>query len=346
MGCFNSTCLISRLPITAGDALYVIPMRSNEYPSINYGAETNYHLLCAPFQAEYDDYGFFENVKSQKAFDVLLKICDSKDIDELKDKYRADNRSRIKEQKNNSWTFAFVLKDVYESMAKPQKGFATWGSETWSGEHSFLVNFGFIKDEKETGDQRYREAWHHPLLPGFELWSDGWSSEKKLNGKKLESLYHVSDLLKFISKTFPGVELKFNKKILDYPPQYKDYFDRAEKLVENEHIVKELIAAYISKGQTEEQARESALFLTEIRSSRSGLDKHYGTALEGLFDWSDKEYVGGLHFITKIHELHYNLTPQIYHSQEYDYGIHSFVNKVVAKSIKKLKTKQDEWENE
>lgn len=59
MGCWNNTCGLTNLPIIAGDAVYVFPIKERDISEYRSHCETTafYEPMMTPFTAEYDDYG-------------------------------------------------------------------------------------------------------------------------------------------------------------------------------------------------------------------------------------------------------------------------------------------------
>lgn len=67
MGCWNETCLLSRLPIACGQEIvcvFIAPV--NAWPGTVY-ADSQYVPLSLPFKGRYDDYGRIEDVEYDEA---------------------------------------------------------------------------------------------------------------------------------------------------------------------------------------------------------------------------------------------------------------------------------------
>lgn len=85
MGCFNVSCLISKLTIQIGDSCYLLPLIRNpinrrgrtigvDSPCSMYLYPTDiYTPLCFPIKGTYDDYGSIENIEKNKNTEALEK---------------------------------------------------------------------------------------------------------------------------------------------------------------------------------------------------------------------------------------------------------------------------------
>jgi hypothetical protein len=79
MGCWNGTCMVSNLPIMAGDK--VVAFLISQPPFFDVGAPTREHgpsifwrPISPPIRAEYNDYGYIENIELGPAPDLALSI--------------------------------------------------------------------------------------------------------------------------------------------------------------------------------------------------------------------------------------------------------------------------------
>ncbi len=78
MGCWNETCMVSNLPICAGDRVVIIPIIENKSGDIGVYS-TDYWAPFLPFvRGEYDDYGSIENA-NDCVFEQIAKMFLPKD---------------------------------------------------------------------------------------------------------------------------------------------------------------------------------------------------------------------------------------------------------------------------
>lgn len=83
MGCFNVSCMISKLTIHEGDSCYLLPLIPNSFnrrkdeentPCSMYLYPNDiYTPLCFPIKGTYDDYGSIENIEKNKNTEILEK---------------------------------------------------------------------------------------------------------------------------------------------------------------------------------------------------------------------------------------------------------------------------------
>lgn len=69
MGCWNQTCSLTNLPITAGDEIVLIPLVENfgkPLVGLRYDTNDNYEVLGFPIYGKYNDYGGIENTSTNK----------------------------------------------------------------------------------------------------------------------------------------------------------------------------------------------------------------------------------------------------------------------------------------
>lgn len=79
MGSFNATCVISGLPIEAGDKVRFLALTQNRYNEPNGHAcyvTGRWKPRCPPLRASYNDYGSIEHIKKRFANKVFFKSFD------------------------------------------------------------------------------------------------------------------------------------------------------------------------------------------------------------------------------------------------------------------------------
>ena len=140
MGCWNETCLMSNLPIMAGEKVAMM-LLSNRFADVNYGPtgvltehDDVWAPICFPIIGEYDDYGGIENVKETEFHDKYFKsyvpfyTYDYRNNTYTKYEYTTfqefcDSVTReglyVKSYKDESYVFvehAFIHYELYENL--------------------------------------------------------------------------------------------------------------------------------------------------------------------------------------------------------------------------------------
>lgn len=74
MGCWNNTCGLTNLPIIAGEAVYVFPIKEKDLSKYrsHYYSTALYQPVLVPFVAEYNDYGAGEKCTGT-ALDLIIE---------------------------------------------------------------------------------------------------------------------------------------------------------------------------------------------------------------------------------------------------------------------------------
>ena len=121
MGCWNGTCFISRLPIKSGDDVKVLFMRDRRGATDIQGlcyASDDYGPLGLPFEAQYNDYGGFENVKdspsNQSNIDFLFKAIGEHCPKDLKAIGDLAERGEIEDRDGKKIRFVMAHKSVWD----------------------------------------------------------------------------------------------------------------------------------------------------------------------------------------------------------------------------------------
>lgn len=132
MGCWNGTCLLSNLPIYAGDEVvfFTLKRRRAKIDAAEDGhcyVDDFYEPLIYPVVGEYDDYGCIENVKE----DFSLIEDYFKDVKLTQNKWDKDNDvfRNIERGNYKGYSFALAHKDIYDSLTECAGSREEW----WSG---------------------------------------------------------------------------------------------------------------------------------------------------------------------------------------------------------------------
>lgn len=167
MGCWNGTCGLSGLPITAGTEMYVFPIVESYRDSFCYSSAL-YRPSVLPFRAEYDDYGAGENC-SGPGLDLLMTGIQERlvEMDLGENKYHdiavkregfdvdaffeACHKKRLMfqnplraykgEQPTNSVFFTMIRKDIADRL------WNEWTFEFWKPSAMKEVPQGFTESE-------------------------------------------------------------------------------------------------------------------------------------------------------------------------------------------------------
>lgn len=150
MGCWNGTCMISRLPIYEGDDIkLVITMKMWDLSgsSFCYSDEV-YKPAFLPLEGKYNDYGMIEDIKEDFNLKLIMEylkykypiINDNEDYS-IYDFLECIERDNIKDGNGNDINISFVMihKYIYDSIVNDYVG------EFWNDRKEFLPN----------GDRKY-----------------------------------------------------------------------------------------------------------------------------------------------------------------------------------------------
>jgi hypothetical protein len=144
MGCWNGTCLISNLPIYAGDEVVFFVLKRKcgaELDDVEHGhcyADALYEPLLYPIVGDYDDYGCIENVRED--FSLIEKYFENIEVDKKEwekddDVFRNIERGNYKEH-----TFALIHKDVYNILVGHLSNRKEWWSKNKSVKDFVMKN--------------------------------------------------------------------------------------------------------------------------------------------------------------------------------------------------------------
>src|ERR1700719_3254441 len=124
MGCFNMTCSVSHLPITAGMPMRAVVLARPEQPSEYTFYPSAFFVPLSPsLSGTYDDYGRIENCKPTAAYDAACGHFFPQfkgDYESLRDNCSAEP-VRIRQYGEDipcTSAVAFIREDVYQEVLK------------------------------------------------------------------------------------------------------------------------------------------------------------------------------------------------------------------------------------
>ena len=132
MGCWNGTCLISNLPIYAGDEVVFFALKRRRDVSTveggdHYYSDDIYQPLLYPVVGEYDNYGCIENIKED--FSLIEEYF--KDVELSEPDWDKDNDvfRRIERGYYKGYNFAMIHKDIYDALIESTSNRDEWWSK-------------------------------------------------------------------------------------------------------------------------------------------------------------------------------------------------------------------------
>src|ERR1700722_8285350 len=131
MGCFNMTCSVSRLPVTANMAIRAVVLARTEQPSEYTFYPSSFFVPLTPsISGTYDDYGRIENCKPTEAYEAACRHF----FPQLKGDYESllDGNASLETVKLRHFdkelacttSVAFIREDVYQAVMKQAGGLA------------------------------------------------------------------------------------------------------------------------------------------------------------------------------------------------------------------------------
>jgi len=309
VGCFNAQCMISKLPILAGDKVYYIPLSKNGYCDINRVAEQNFTVISVPFLAEYNDYGFIENVdETDVNFVKYLKLMEVDSFEALRKIEFNDSDS----DETMNHFFALVHQEVYDNIASLN----TRKNETLFMFPRYEPLFRYLNFEVlDNPNKESRKMIRH--REDVSISCDGYIdilelAEKIRGSGKVgeETKSKLDNVLRFSALGYLNVAA-YNDFMLKNAELKLDY-----------------------EGDSDEELEDLLGYRSEYLLSQIP-----GIYRGGTFD--DLELAKMSNLISMCHSLHCLFTPSIYHSQAYDYTMHAKVNKIFSNVIKNLIAKRD-----
>lgn len=264
MGCWNGTCMISNLPIMAGDKVKLVFLHA---PYGGAGSVLNQSAYCYPtgilspaflaITGEYDDYGTIENIVKDWNYNLIEKI--------LKDKL--GNILKVDGEKNISdWTleeiirgierggleYFNVIKDETKDMMKQvlKRQFERTVSDRTESLSEVLKSFGIDDSEEEP-----EANWHKADLSFVMIRQDIWdfavsqmSREMVHDRESEQGTYKEIEYSKHLRKEF---ENSIRKSESTYISLYGSVFTSSSESRGN-LIGKSVYAQYVSEAPKEE----------------------------------------------------------------------------------------------
>lgn len=181
MGHWTVNCAITHLPI-GSDRCVAIWCKPKKYDDGFSGMIANTIF----YRGTYDTYGRIDIDKNEKYQELVTK--------EMRDS-----------------PSMFILESVFDALDNFAVG--RWGDTINKGsayENSSIYSYcleilGFVKQEKESSDSRYKYVYKHSSEPNKEIWSDDQWIRIIDGDKKYESIYNWKDF----EKHYPNVDYTY-----------------------------------------------------------------------------------------------------------------------------------------
>ena len=220
MGCFDQSCVVSRLPISnyRGNKCYVLPIVKNDYMDLNSGPFCNYTPLCLPIEGEYNDYGGIENIVENEHTKFLEEFF-GMDIDKVLS-CMTDNRKRHGVEYNQFGSLMEALGCNFSDISKKNLVAMKFSVST-DGEVTHEVidtnikinNGGFDKGESKTDVDAMWNGIEKDVKLFLKENTENYPKyivEVHINGEVKTRLRGMDDLCKYFNER--RSELKKNQK--------------------------------------------------------------------------------------------------------------------------------------
>lgn len=229
MGSWNVQCQISKISISYGDDVVLIPLKQNTYIDTN-----KYYFMCPPIFGTYNDYGGIENIMEDSSTKILEEYY-GESIDVIceaitREKYNPNETeytSKILRKEISSIKYMWVLRNIWDEFSKLHKN--SWSYDDYDMGNPNLLKFlgmEFIgKDESLT---RFNKIWKF----GDNIF---YSDDKWLETSDEKYCYYITDLEKFginVDSLKNKQDLNFIKTIFRDKLQPK-FFDNYSKLFDD-----------------------------------------------------------------------------------------------------------------
>lgn len=222
MGSWSVYCSISRITITAGDDVVLIPLRNNT-SHIGYD---EYIPATLPIFGEYDDYGGIENIIKDENTKLLENYfnCTIEEFCKFftRGNIRTDEDDFPKQlldvEELKDWTYMWVDRKVFDFMSTHSPNIYG-GDEAFDlGNKTILEKMGFEFIEKEIGKKRYNLKFKAPN--GKIAYSDGrWLENSIYSLNDIEKKYNADTSYfrgKCQDKIYPIMDKKWCLENLGY----------------------------------------------------------------------------------------------------------------------------------
>jgi hypothetical protein len=215
MGCFNQTAFLSNLPITSGQDTVLIFLLPKATGHAVYSTD-NFTPLLLPVYGEYDEYGKIENVVRDfnvecieryfgMPIDDLIEYVDDRMVGrhrpEEEDQALASATPFDETAAENLREVVFTLeyKFYWDALRTHYK--FMWLTEGDVTQYLLEDVFGLVRDNKPSGDSRYKHLYAIPGTEEYVLHSDGrWAHFVDRNGKQgAHYTYNPRDMAKALT---------------------------------------------------------------------------------------------------------------------------------------------------
>lgn len=148
MGCWNGTCMVTRLPILSGEKVKLVLLfnqnveychKYDEVSVLNTSGMVYSNDMLSPaffpLSGEYDDYGTVENIVEDFNYKIILKV--------LKDKFG----SKIKVDRDNiieDWSLYDIIKGIERGGCREAASYWVEKTASWK---PFDLSFVFIRED-------------------------------------------------------------------------------------------------------------------------------------------------------------------------------------------------------
>jgi len=248
MGSYNVSCAVSKLSISGGTPLVLIPLAPVdkdgiffEGPSVvsNEGPCAFFNPFTLPIRGVYSDYGTLEKIQGNAHTKAIEKYYGCKIqvwADAVCRPFDGDAPDSVTDKLPENLAGMWVHEAIYDKLATGLKSEFGGGSTAWEeGDVSayLLERVGAIKGEKDKKRERYNIPYTFSEVPGLVLWSDGtWVSVEYKGKPRTSSCYNPSELATLIKSLKAPVPPKLLE--LEHLPYWESIYDRElAKIEEN-----------------------------------------------------------------------------------------------------------------
>ena len=231
MGCWNGTCMISKLPINYGDEIKLVILNSGSIYNTSSGfcyPDDLMKPIFLPITGTYNDYGMIENIVKDYNYDIIEKFFkgrfesirnDSGEKSEfgLIDILDGIERERLEDEDGQDIKISFVMihSKIYDKITTEFKG------QYWNDKEEYL-------DEAKTERKYY-------------LTIDEWVDNNYIEGAKAKSEKDLEnlDLSKLTGRDIYGTDISpniFNYRLIEKWMLYSEFFVSISKAEYDLHI--------------------------------------------------------------------------------------------------------------
>lgn len=222
MGCWNETCLFSRLPITCGQKIVCVFIIPAKYGQHTVYADDQYVPLSLPFRGRYDDYGRIEDITYDEA--AIKSLANTPLRTEYKGGWTSVDPPRTTDP--NWGTQITNLAD----MARQEK---LWAEDDSCAEGCVRVRLAFIHEDLWDYAMKYpaKNMASEPSDPGGYRWPamKGVAENGKTKPKALRELVMVNWAMNLMRVAWQPTCGTGSQSCIDYRWQVTMYRKFAER---------------------------------------------------------------------------------------------------------------------